>query len=42
MQYHEGYREQVSSWPCNPLDIIIQWISKQPSSSVVADFGCGE
>jgi ribosomal RNA-processing protein 8 len=42
--YHKGYREQVASgWPCNPLDHIITWIQlTQPSSSIVADMGCGE
>ena len=24
--YHEGFREQVKSWPVNPLDVIIKWI----------------
>lgn len=40
--YHQGYRNQVEKWPENPLDIIISWIKKQPSSVIVADFGCGE
>lgn len=40
--YHQGYRNQVEKWPENPLDIIISWIKKQPSTTIVADFGCGE
>lgn len=40
--YHQGYRNQVEKWPENPLDLIISWLKKQPSSWVVADFGCGE
>lgn len=40
--YHEGFREQASHWPQNPLDTIIQWIKKKHPSAVVADMGCGE
>lgn len=40
--YHQGYRNQVEKWPENPLDVIINWIKKQPSNWVIADFGCGE
>lgn len=40
--YHEGYRDQVTRWPENPLDHIIKWISDMPSSTVVGDFGCGD
>ena len=31
--YHTGYREQVQSWPVNPLDIIISWIMKTTKES---------
>ncbi|CAI5490543.1 unnamed protein product [Closterium sp. Naga37s-1] len=41
-QYHEGYREQVASWPINPLHVIIDWIRQRPATLTVADFGCGE
>ena len=40
--YHAGYRNQVAQWPVNPLDVLIQSISRLPAGSVVADFGCGE
>ncbi|XP_034255819.1 ribosomal RNA-processing protein 8 [Thrips palmi] len=40
--YHSGYRNQVAQWPLNPVDVIIQAISKLPSDFVVADFGCGD
>ena len=40
--YHEGFREQVKSWPVNPLDMIIEWINQKPSNKVVADMGCGD
>ncbi len=40
--YHEGFQQQVSKWPMNPLDEIIDFINKRPSNLVVADFGCGE
>ncbi|KAA8499307.1 Ribosomal RNA-processing protein 8 [Porphyridium purpureum] len=39
--YHEGYAEQVRSWPCNPLDRIVQMMSRMDKRLVVADFGCG-
>lgn len=40
--YHKGYREQVNSWPINPLDIIIDWIRSKHPNAVVADMGCGD
>lgn len=40
--YHEGYRQQVSQWPSNPLDRIIKNIKKLPISNIIVDFGCGE
>ncbi|KAB7499831.1 Ribosomal RNA-processing protein 8 [Armadillidium nasatum] len=39
--YHEGYGQQVSEWPVNPLDLITAWIRKKPRNWVIADFGCG-
>ena len=40
--YHEGFREQASHWPENPLDGIIRWIKSKHSKAVVADMGCGD
>jgi 16S rRNA G1207 methylase RsmC len=40
--YHEGFREQASHWPENPLHIIISWIKNKHSKEIIADFGCGE
>ncbi|XP_013770114.1 ribosomal RNA-processing protein 8 [Pundamilia nyererei] len=40
--YHKGYTAQVQRWPANPVDAIISYIQKKPSSLVVADFGCGD
>lgn len=40
--YHEGFREQASHWPENPLDRIINWIKKKHPRAVVADMGCGD
>lgn len=40
--YHRGFTNQVKLWPVNPVDKIIEWLRKRPSSDVVADFGCGE
>lgn len=27
--YHEGYQQQVASWPINPVDIVIQQLKKR-------------
>ncbi|XP_014219552.1 ribosomal RNA-processing protein 8 [Copidosoma floridanum] len=40
--YHEGYKSQVDKWPVNPLDVIIDSITKMPKEYVIADFGCGD
>ncbi|KAF5286179.1 hypothetical protein FQR65_LT12937, partial [Abscondita terminalis] len=40
--YHEGFKQQVSKWPLNPVDVIIRKIKKMPQKFVIADFGCGE
>lgn len=40
--YHEGFREQASHWPINPLHTIIQWIQKKHKQAVIADMGCGD
>ena len=52
-QYHEGFREQVKSWPVNPVDAIFRWIlsvnrkreseeGKELKPLSIADFGCGD
>jgi len=41
-KYHQGFREQVSKWPRNPLDEIIAWIMAKYPQARVADFGCGD
>ncbi|KAF7819515.1 ribosomal RNA-processing protein 8 isoform X1 [Senna tora] len=40
--YHAGYRMQMSKWPEQPVNVIINWLKKQSPSLVVADFGCGD
>lgn len=40
--YHRGYQAQVSRWPLNPLDIIMQQLRNKPDCKVIADFGCGD
>lgn len=44
VNYHEGFRQQVSQWPSNPVDIIIQKIQSKTESAklVIADMGCGD
>lgn len=45
-QYHEGFRHQVASWPINPVNVIVKWLSSSFASKegqcIVADFGCGD
>jgi ribosomal RNA-processing protein 8 len=41
-EYHDGYRQAVEEWPYDPVKSIINFLSKQPKTKVVADFGCGE
>ena len=40
--YHQGFATQVSKWPINPLDHVIEYIKSLPYHMVIADFGCGE
>ncbi|CAN8006756.1 unnamed protein product [Ixodes hexagonus] len=40
--YHKGFERQVSKWPVNPVDIIIESLRNMPNSTVIADLGCGE
>lgn len=40
--YHEGFREQASHWPDNPLTIIIDWLKAKHSKAVIADLGAGD
>ena len=40
----QGFREQASQWPENPLHGIISWINNviKDQSKVIADMGCGD
>ncbi|KAJ4961448.1 hypothetical protein NE237_021358 [Protea cynaroides] len=40
--YHAGYQEQMSHWPEQPVNIIIQWLKNQSTTLKVVDFGCGD
>ena len=40
--YHEGFREQASHWPDNPLTLIIQWLQRKHPRAIVADLGAGD
>ena len=40
--YHQGFGTQVSKWPINPLDHVIEYVTSLPHHMVIADFGCGE
>ncbi|KAJ1607382.1 Rrp8p like methyltransferase [Cryptosporidium canis] len=39
--YHRGYEIQKKSWPMDPLDSIIDYISRNKQLRVIGDFGCG-
>ncbi|KQK00145.1 ribosomal RNA-processing protein 8 isoform X2 [Brachypodium distachyon] len=39
--YHAGYQEQMSRWPEQPVNVIINWLKSHNKSWTVADFGCG-
>mmetsp|Transcript_27892 Transcript_27892/g.40782 ORF Transcript_27892/g.40782 Transcript_27892/m.40782 type:complete len:363 (-) Transcript_27892:296-1384(-) len=47
-QYHDGFKQQVLSWPTNPVDVMLRSIvayqkqQQQKKKIIVADFGCGE
>lgn len=40
--YHAGFRHQVESWPTNPVDVMIDYLQSLPTSTVIADMGCGD
>ena len=40
--YHEGFREQASHWPDNPLTIIINWLKSKHTKAIIADLGAGD
>jgi ribosomal RNA-processing protein 8 len=40
--YHEGFREQASHWPDNPLTIIIDWLKTKHPKAIIADLGAGD
>ncbi|XP_030450710.2 ribosomal RNA-processing protein 8 isoform X1 [Syzygium oleosum] len=40
--YHAGYQAQMSQWPEQPVQKIIEWLQGHSPSLTVADFGCGD
>ncbi|UKK01345.2 25S rRNA (adenine(645)-N(1))-methyltransferase [Theileria orientalis] len=40
--YHEGYQNQVSNWPYNPVLKVISWLKDNKHYKSIGDFGCGE
>ncbi|KNC84953.1 hypothetical protein SARC_02844 [Sphaeroforma arctica JP610] len=40
--YHKGFRNQVKTWPSNPVNVLIKYIRTLPTNSVIGDFGCGD
>ncbi|KAJ4467538.1 methyltransferase-domain-containing protein [Lentinula aciculospora] len=41
-EYHSGFRQQVLSWPTNPVDHYVGTLSSYPVKTIVADLGCGD
>ncbi|KIJ56747.1 hypothetical protein M422DRAFT_22901 [Sphaerobolus stellatus SS14] len=41
-EYHTGFRQQVLSWPSNPVNHYIDALSSYPKGTVIVDLGCGE
>ncbi|KAF9075977.1 methyltransferase-domain-containing protein [Rhodocollybia butyracea] len=41
-EYHNGFRQQVLSWPTNPVDHYVEMLSSYPAKTVVVDLGCGD
>ncbi|KAF9782898.1 methyltransferase-domain-containing protein [Thelephora terrestris] len=41
-EYHAGFRQQVQSWPSNPVDDYINELKTCPHGTVIADLGCGD
>lgn len=41
-EYHEGFRQQVQSWPSNPVDGYINELKSHPRGTIIADLGCGD
>ncbi|KAF8529078.1 methyltransferase-domain-containing protein [Hysterangium stoloniferum] len=41
-EYHSGFRQQVLSWPHNPVDHYISVLASYPKGTVIADLGCGD
>ncbi|EZG66548.1 methyltransferase [Gregarina niphandrodes] len=42
--YHEGYDEQMTKWPCHPLDKILPAVKRKietENARVILDIGCG-
>uniref|UniRef100_A0A2P2KFV4 Ribosomal RNA-processing protein 8 n=1 Tax=Rhizophora mucronata TaxID=61149 RepID=A0A2P2KFV4_RHIMU len=40
--YHAGYQEQMSHWPEQPINVIVNWLKGHSPALIVADFGCGD
>jgi len=43
-EYHEGFTQQMKTWPVNPVNIIIKELASEPmyNNAIVCDLGCGE
>jgi len=41
-EYHVGFRQQVQSWPTNPVEHYVSVLSKYPVRTLIADLGCGD
>ncbi|KAF8591469.1 hypothetical protein K439DRAFT_1626864 [Ramaria rubella] len=41
-EYHMGFRQQVRTWPSNPVNHYASVLSSYPRGTVIADLGCGD
>jgi ribosomal RNA-processing protein 8 len=45
LQYHSGFRSQASSWPSQPINVLIKSFLSAPKGApkpIIADLGCGD
>lgn len=42
IQYHAGFRHQVTSWPVNPVEHYVSTFASYPTKTLIADLGCGD
>ncbi|EIE25221.1 hypothetical protein COCSUDRAFT_13779 [Coccomyxa subellipsoidea C-169] len=41
-QYHEGFQQQTTKWPVQPVEVAARYLRGHGKNTIVADFGCGD